>query len=306
MDPFRKLKSIRTLLVDDDELIRDSISLAFANKGCFLMATGTAEEGLRALEKEHFDIVISDFRLPELDGLEFFKSATALRPNTLNILITCYRNKNIISEAFRIGIHDVIDKPFSVGAFVKTLALALDNGKTTKTSIEKRGSGMKRFICGPFAALFIAFAWSGATWAMNQHAIDLKVIAETEMEVINEKGEKELKRVQAAKVVPGDEVIFTIYYSNVGQETAENAFITNPIPKHMLYRAGTASGAGSVITFSVDGGKTYDVPGKLKILDHRGKERPAKPSEYTHIRWTFQKPLPRVAAGQVSFRAQLE
>ena len=116
------------------------------------------------------------------------------------------------------------------------------------------------------------------------------------MEVTNEKGEKELKRVQAAKVVPGEEVIFTVYYSNAGQETAENVFITNPIPKHMLYRAGTASGVGSVITFSVDGGKNYNVPDKLKILDNQGKERPAKPTEYTHIRWTFQKELPPGAA----------
>ena len=79
MDPFRKLAKMKTLLVDDDEMIRDALSLAFMNKGCFLQATETAEEGLRTLEKESFDI-ISDLKLPGIDGLEFSKNLSRLWP----------------------------------------------------------------------------------------------------------------------------------------------------------------------------------------------------------------------------------
>jgi len=110
---FDTLKSLRILLVDDDELIRDSLSLAFKSRGCHLMAHESAEEALETLRAEHFDIIISDFKLPGIDGLKFFKSAMISSPDSINILITAYREKRIVSEAFRSGVHDFIEKPFS-------------------------------------------------------------------------------------------------------------------------------------------------------------------------------------------------
>ena len=59
MNPFNQLKQVKTLLVDDDELIRDSLSMAFKNKGCSMRVAGTAEEGLQAVNQEKFDIIIS-------------------------------------------------------------------------------------------------------------------------------------------------------------------------------------------------------------------------------------------------------
>jgi DNA-binding NtrC family response regulator len=49
MNSFSLLKKAKTLLVDDDELIRDSLSIVFVTKGCFIKVAETAEEGLRAL-----------------------------------------------------------------------------------------------------------------------------------------------------------------------------------------------------------------------------------------------------------------
>jgi len=121
MNYFNRLKSIKTLLVDDDEFIRDSLSIAFTNKGCFLETAENAEEGLLALKKERFDIIISDLRLPGKDGLEFFKSVRNSQPDSLCVLITAYRDKFISSEISAMGIHDFIEKPFSVGALVKSL-----------------------------------------------------------------------------------------------------------------------------------------------------------------------------------------
>ena len=70
-----KLKKIKTLLVDDDEFIRDSLKIAFKAKGCALQVAESAEEGLEAVREESFDIIISDFRLPCMNGLEFLKLA---------------------------------------------------------------------------------------------------------------------------------------------------------------------------------------------------------------------------------------
>ena len=78
MNQFLKLKSLKTLLIDDNAIIRDTMKTIFAQKGCLLKAFETAEEGLQALEKERFDIIISDLQLPGIDGVEFFKRAMSL------------------------------------------------------------------------------------------------------------------------------------------------------------------------------------------------------------------------------------
>ena len=136
MNPFNQLKQVKTLLVDDDELIRDSLSMAFKNKGCFMRVAGTAEEGLQAINEEKFDIIISDFRLPGMNGLEFLKLATINHPESVNILITAYRDEYLFTEAVRIGVTEFIDKPFSVKALAELLAISLKRQTKKRASVK--------------------------------------------------------------------------------------------------------------------------------------------------------------------------
>mgnify|MGYP001572107144 FL=1 len=146
------------------------------------------------------------------------------------------------------------------------------------------------------------------TIAADKGAIELKSVSEVEVTVKNEKGEKEVKRVEAAKanVTPGDTVIFTTYYSNNGKEAASDIVINNPMPEHMLYIDGSAEGSGTKIEFSVDKGKSFGLPETLKVIDAKGKERTAGASDYTNIRWTLSKPLGSGGKGSVSFRAKVK
>jgi len=127
MNSFCKLKNKRILLVDDDEFIRDSLSLAFMKNGCFLITAKTAEEGLRILKKQGFDVIVSDLKLPGMDGLDFFNRVKISRLNTLNILITAYGDNDIFSMAFAAGIHDFIEKPFTVSTLTHTLGKLIEN-----------------------------------------------------------------------------------------------------------------------------------------------------------------------------------
>ena len=125
MNPFNELQNFKTLLVDDDEFIRDSLKIAFTTKGCPIRVAETAEDGLQAIKDEQFDIIISDFKLPGMTGLDFLKLATVTQPQAVNILITAYRDEYCFSEAIRIGVTEFIEKPFSVKALVALLALSL-------------------------------------------------------------------------------------------------------------------------------------------------------------------------------------
>lgn len=146
------------------------------------------------------------------------------------------------------------------------------------------------------------------TSTLSVHAaaeIQLKAVAEVEVSVVNDKGETEIKRMPAKKVVPGTEVIYTITVSNVGDQSADGVVITDPIPENTTYVDRSAFGAGSEITYSVDGGNNYDIASKLIIKDAEGNIRAAIADDYTHIRWVMNFTLKPNDTAPVWFKARL-
>lgn len=144
--------------------------------------------------------------------------------------------------------------------------------------------------------------------AAEKGGIELKSTAEVDITVKNDKGAKEVMRVDAANanVVPGDTVIFTTHYANLGSQPATNVVIHNPVPAHMLYLDDSAAGEGARIEFSIDNGKTFARPEQLKIKTTEGKERMATAAEYTHIRWTILGEIGPGAKGLVSYKAKVK
>lgn len=145
MNPFSQLKKAKTLLVDDDEQIRDSLRMVFATKGCFIKTAETAEEGLKALEEQKFDIIISDFRLPGIDGLRFLRFVALIQPEPAKLLITAYKDDHVLSEAERIGVNEFIEKPFSVKTLTELLALTLKKKAKPKRVDPKLKTSSDRF-----------------------------------------------------------------------------------------------------------------------------------------------------------------
>lgn len=137
MDPFYKIKKMKTLLIDDDELIRDSLSMVFLTKGCFLMTVESAEEGLCAMRKKQFDIIISDFILPGMNGIDFFKQPAINQTDTANVLIAGNISPEKLSEKNEAKVHDFIQKPFSVTALVHTLTALTENKKQNQQNQNK-------------------------------------------------------------------------------------------------------------------------------------------------------------------------
>jgi len=113
MDLFSVLKKRKILLIDDDEWIRDSMTLFFESEECRIKALETAEEGLEELKEHVYDIIIIDYKLPGINGLEFLERIQDLYPNAIRILISAYGNKKVVDKAKNIGIQDYIEKPFT-------------------------------------------------------------------------------------------------------------------------------------------------------------------------------------------------
>lgn len=172
---------------------------------------------------------------------------------------------------------------------------------------------MIRALCGALAglaAVSVATAAApkpthvatAAPAAPRAGCVELKSVAQTEQETRDDKGQKVVRLVPAASIVPGTQVVWTITASNVCDTPAANVLIDNPVPEHMSFVADSALGAGAAISYSLDG-KRFAAPEALQVRESAEVTRPARAEEYTHIRWAFQN---AIAPGQVAiarFRA---
>ena len=125
MEQFSEIRGMKILLVDDDEWIRDSLRIFFEAEGCHVLTLETAEEGLSVINKQAFDIFIVDYKLPGLDGLEFLKRIHNTLPDAIKILITAYRDENVISEAKNLKVQGFIEKPFTSDTIMASLAFTI-------------------------------------------------------------------------------------------------------------------------------------------------------------------------------------
>ena len=125
MDVFNKIRKMEIFLIDDDEWIRDSLRIFFETEGCRVLALETAEEGLSAIQDKTFDIIIVDYKLPGLNGIEFLKRIHKTQAEAIKILITAYRTENVVSEAQKLKIQGLIEKPFTSDTIMASLAYAI-------------------------------------------------------------------------------------------------------------------------------------------------------------------------------------
>ncbi len=126
MNLFNKLRQMKILLIDDDEWIRDSLRMFFDAESCHLTALETAEEAIEALKKQDFDIIITDYKLPGMDGLDFLGLIQESSVSAIKILITAYGSEEVVAEAGRHGVQAFIEKPFTSDIIEGTLSSLIE------------------------------------------------------------------------------------------------------------------------------------------------------------------------------------
>jgi len=104
----------KIMILDDEESLIKWLSYALEQKGYDVFATTEPKTALQTLKEERFDIVISDIRMPEIDGFAFLKKVRKIYPDIPVIFITAYGSMESAINALRDKASDYILKPFGI------------------------------------------------------------------------------------------------------------------------------------------------------------------------------------------------
>jgi DNA-binding NtrC family response regulator len=132
------------LLVDDDERLRNAAGKVLTAEGYRVVNAASAREALEALKEEAFALVISDLRLPDLDGIALLKQMRQLLPEAEVVMITGYGSIEKAVEAMQLGAYDFLQKPLDSAALLKTVAKALEKQRLTSENRRLRNQLQQR------------------------------------------------------------------------------------------------------------------------------------------------------------------
>jgi DNA-binding NtrC family response regulator len=103
---------IAILVIDDEPMVADALTVILTDSGYEVTVAMTGRDGLDKISERHFDVTITDLRLPDISGLDVLSSVREMQPCGLSILITANTTPEIVAEAIRRGALDVLSKPF--------------------------------------------------------------------------------------------------------------------------------------------------------------------------------------------------
>jgi len=109
---------MKILLVEDEESIRFFISCYFRKKGQSIVAVNDAESALEFVSTEIWDVVICDYDLPRMNGIDFLRKVSRTQPGSVKILISGYSEAELGYDADQAGIDKMIRKPFNAKELV--------------------------------------------------------------------------------------------------------------------------------------------------------------------------------------------
>lgn len=122
--------SIRILIVDDNEVFRLPLQRALEAAGFEVIAVPSAEDALDVLDGSTVDVLLTDQRLPGMDGVQLITRVKATHPAMGIIAMTAYGTIESAVEARRRGADDYLVKPFEVPDLLRALHRALDQQKS--------------------------------------------------------------------------------------------------------------------------------------------------------------------------------
>lgn len=132
----------RILVVDDKENMRRLLTTILGDQHEVTVA-GDGEAALSLLERERFDVVLTDVRMPRADGLQVLRWVKERWPETVVVVMTAYASIGAAVEAIKLGAFDYIQKPFDPDDVVLVVARALEAREAPEAPAGARGESVE-------------------------------------------------------------------------------------------------------------------------------------------------------------------
>ena len=122
----------RVLVVDDEKSMRDLLSITLEKEGYDVLTAAGGEAAIEALRRDATDAVITDLRMPKVDGLQVLRAAKEISPDVAVIVITAVASTETAVEAMKLGAYDYITKPFKLDEVSLIVRNALELSETNQ------------------------------------------------------------------------------------------------------------------------------------------------------------------------------
>jgi len=132
-----KVMPQRILVIDDELDMLMLLRMIIEDKTDYeVETTNNPSEGLKLLTQDQYDLVITDLKMPGMDGIELFDELKEIKPDIPVIIITAYGSLEIADEAMKKGVADFITKPFRKDNILFTINRVLELARIKKENIE--------------------------------------------------------------------------------------------------------------------------------------------------------------------------
>jgi len=112
------MKGAKILLVDDEVVFTDNVTKLLTSRGYRASAVNSGDSAIRLLEKENFDVVVLDLKMPGMDGLATLKEIKKLGLFTETLILTGHGSIDSALEAIKLGAYDYLTKPCEIDELV--------------------------------------------------------------------------------------------------------------------------------------------------------------------------------------------
>jgi two-component system response regulator PilR (NtrC family) len=122
----------KILVVEDEKSMQEVLKMLLEGENHMVTTASDGLEGLSYLDKDIFDLVITDMKMPRADGFEVLKKVKETSPDTIVIMITAFGNTETAIEALKSGAYDYISKPFNIDELRLKVRKAIEKKKESE------------------------------------------------------------------------------------------------------------------------------------------------------------------------------
>ncbi len=135
VDPAVAAPAARVLVVDDERSMREMLAILLRREGHEVVVAENGRRAIEFLDQRPFDLVVSDARMPDVDGIQVLRHARTINPSVIAIMITAFGSADLIKGVEQLGVTDYVEKPFNTEVLKFRIRKELDRKRLQQENV---------------------------------------------------------------------------------------------------------------------------------------------------------------------------